>query len=210
MRLVNPIVRRWLDDGLADPEAFWARAARELPWFRPWDRAFDWEPPTFRWFIGGETNLACNALDHHVRARARRARRARRRQRARRAARLHLRAAALTRSSASPRRCAGIGIGKGDRITIYMPTCPEAIMLMLATVRIGAIHSVVFAGFGASALGDRIAASGSRLVFTADVTYRKGKDVAAEGDRRRGARGRAATPSSRSSSGSRGSAAPRR
>jgi acetyl-CoA synthetase len=72
----------------------------------------------------------------------------------------------------------GLGIRRGDRVTIYMPTSPEAIMLMLATVRIGAIHSVVFAGFGATALGDRIAASGSKAVFTADVTYRKGKDVA--------------------------------
>ncbi|HWC32741.1 MAG TPA: AMP-binding protein, partial [Actinomycetota bacterium] len=71
----------------------------------------------------------------------------------------------------------GMGVERGDRITIYMPTCVEAIALMLATVRIGAIHSVVFAGFGASALGERIAASGSRLVFTADATYRKGKDV---------------------------------
>jgi acetyl-CoA synthetase len=71
-----------------------------------------------------------------------------------------------------------LGLRKGDRITIYMPTSTEAIMLMLATVRIGAIHSVVFAEFGANALGDRIAASGSRLVFTADVTYRKGKNVA--------------------------------
>src|SRR4030095_16605148 len=71
----------------------------------------------------------------------------------------------------------GMGISKGDRVTIYMPTCPEAIILMLAVVRIGAIHSVVFAGFGEKALGDRIQASGSRLVFTADITYRKGKDV---------------------------------
>src|ERR1019366_9835183 len=71
----------------------------------------------------------------------------------------------------------GMGIGKGDRITIYMPTCPEAVILMLATVRIGAIHVVIFAGFGERALGDRIRASGSRLVFTCDVTYRKGKDV---------------------------------
>src|SRR5690606_12113233 len=70
-----------------------------------------------------------------------------------------------------------LGIGAGDRLTIYMPTCPEAIALMLATVRIGAIHSVVFAGFGAGALADRIAASGSRAVFTADVTWRKGKAV---------------------------------
>ena len=75
----------------------------------------------------------------------------------------------------------GMGIGKGDRLTIYMPVTPEAIMLMLATVRIGAIHSIVFAGFGAKALGDRVQASGSRLVFTADVTYRKGKNVRLKG-----------------------------
>src|SRR5215210_5511086 len=70
-----------------------------------------------------------------------------------------------------------MGISKGDRLTIYMPTCPEAIMLMLATVRSGAIHSVLFAGFGAGALGDRIRASGSRLVLATDITYRKGRDV---------------------------------
>ncbi len=75
----------------------------------------------------------------------------------------------------------GMGIQKGDRLTIYMPTCPEAIMLMLATVRIGAMHSVVFAGFGSKALGDRVVASGSKLVFTTDVTYRKGKDVPLKG-----------------------------
>jgi acetyl-CoA synthetase len=70
-----------------------------------------------------------------------------------------------------------MGVSKGDRITIYMPTIPEAIFTMLAAVRIGAIHVVVFAGFGAGALGDRIAASGSRLVFTSDIAFRKGKDV---------------------------------
>ena len=75
----------------------------------------------------------------------------------------------------------GMGIEKGDRLTIYMPTCPEAIMLMLATVRIGAIHSVVFAGFGEHALADRVSASGSKLVFTADITYRRGKDIPLKG-----------------------------
>src|SRR6185436_9992642 len=75
----------------------------------------------------------------------------------------------------------GMGIRPGDRITVYMPTCPEAIVLMLAIVRVGAIHSVVFAGFGAGALADRIKASGSRLVFTADLTFRKGKDVPLKG-----------------------------
>ena len=71
----------------------------------------------------------------------------------------------------------GMGIQKGDRITIYMPVCPEAIILMLATVRIGAIHSVVFAGFGAGALAERIQSSGSKLVFATDITYRKGADI---------------------------------
>ncbi len=71
----------------------------------------------------------------------------------------------------------GMGLQKGDRLTIYMPTCPEASIVMLASVRIGAIHSVVFAGFGAGALGDRVRASGSRALFIGDFTYRKGKDV---------------------------------
>src|SRR4029453_266914 len=71
----------------------------------------------------------------------------------------------------------GLGIRKGDRLTIYMPPCPESIALMLASVRIGAIHSVVLGGFGGKALADRIDASGSRLVFISDVTYRKGKNV---------------------------------
>jgi acetyl-CoA synthetase len=74
-----------------------------------------------------------------------------------------------------------LGLGKGDRVTLYMPLSPEALVLMLATVRIGAIHSVVFAGFGAGALADRIQASGSRLVATADVTTRKGADVPLKG-----------------------------
>src|SRR6185369_3276337 len=72
----------------------------------------------------------------------------------------------------------GLGVGRGDRVTIYMPTCAEAIVSMLACVRIGAIHSVVFAGFGHTALGDRIRASGSKVVLTADVTFRKGTEVA--------------------------------
>ena len=70
MDLINPIVRRWLRDGTDDPDAFWARAAAKLPWFRPWNEAFVWEPPTFRWFVGGRTNLCWNALDFHVEARA--------------------------------------------------------------------------------------------------------------------------------------------
>ena len=174
MDLVNPVVRRWIKEGQEDPEGFWARAAEGLPWFRSWDRVLDWSFPQFRWFVGARTNLAYNALDHHVR----------------RGRGGH--AALVWASEGGERRVLtyrqllhevervaaalrGMGIQKGDRITLYMPTCPEAIALMLAAVRIGAIHVVVFAGFGAKALADRIDASGSRLLFTADVTHRKGK-----------------------------------
>ncbi len=176
MDQISPSVERWLKDAAEEPDYFWGEAAEELPWFRKWDKVFEWQPPTFRWFIGGQTNLAYNCLDHHV-ANGRGDHTAliyanERGERqtftyAEMKARVELIAAALR----------GLGMNKGDRLTIYMPVCPEGIMLMLATVRIGAIHSVVFAGFGAGALADRILASGSKLVLTADVTYRKGGEV---------------------------------
>src|SRR5713101_4155333 len=176
MDLVSPVVRRWIEDARENPEAFWGRAAEQLPWLRTWDRVFEWTPPTFRWFTGGQTNLAYSALDHHVKRgwgehtalvyiNERGERRA-----FTYAQLLH----EVERLAAALR---GMGIQKGDRIAIYMPTTPEAIMLMLACLRIGAMHIVVFAGFGSGALADRIKAAGARLVFTSDVTYRKGKDV---------------------------------
>src|SRR5262245_33140493 len=176
MDLINPTVRRWMDDAAADPEGFWAKAAEESPWFRKWDRAFSWNFPNFKWFEGGLTNLAYNALDHHVRhGRGGRAALVYVNERGER--RVFTYAQLLHEVERVAGALRGMGIQKGDRITVYMPTSPEAIMLMLACVRIGAIHVVVFAGFGAGALGDRIRASGATLVFTTDVTYRKGKDV---------------------------------
>jgi len=174
--IVTPAVQHWIEDGRRDPESFWARAAGELPWFRLWDRVFEWTFPTFRWFIGAETNLAFNALDRHV-AGGRGGHTALVYLNERGERRTFTYAELLAQVEAVAASLRGLGIGKGDRLTIYMPTSPEAIALMLATVRIGAIHSVVFAGFGANALSDRIAASGSRLVFTADVTWRKGKEI---------------------------------
>lgn len=173
---MTPVVQRMLDDAQQDPEAFWARAATALPWFRTWDRVFEWTYPTFRWFLGAETNLAYNALDHHV-ARGWGGHAALIALDERGGRRVFTYAQLLYEVQRVSAALRAAGIGKGDRLTIYMPTCPEAVVLMLATVRIGAIHSVVFAGFGARALGDRIVASGSRLVVTADLTWRKGKDV---------------------------------
>ena len=176
MQLLNPMVEKWVNDAKQDPEGFWGRAAEQLPWFRKWDRVLDWNRPTFQWFVGGKTNLAYNALDHHVkRGWGGHAALVYLNERGER--RVFTYASLLAEVERTAAALRGLGIKKGDRITLYMPTCPEAIILMLATVRIGAIHSVVFAGFGAKALGDRIQASGSRLVFTADVTYRKGKET---------------------------------
>ncbi len=176
MSALSPDTQRWIDESRDDPDSFWAGAAAELPWFRPWTRAFEWTFPTFKWFIGAETNLAYNALDHHV-AQGRGGHRALVYFNERGERRAFTYADLLRHVEEVAAALRALGIGKGDRLTIYMPTCPEAIILMLASVRIGAIHSVVFAGFGARALADRITASGSRLVFTANVTYRKGKDV---------------------------------
>jgi hypothetical protein len=66
MTLITPIIQRWIDEGRRDPDALWAQAAGELGWFRGWDRVLEWDPPTFRWFVGGQTNLGYNAVDRHV------------------------------------------------------------------------------------------------------------------------------------------------
>lgn len=176
MNLISPIVQRWIQDAKDDPDAFWSRAAEQLPWLRRWDRVFEWTPPTFRWFIGGQTNLAYSALDHHVkRGWGGHAALVYLSERGERQVFTYAKLLHEVERLAAALR--GMGIQKGDRITIYMPTSAEAIMLMLAATRIGAIHVVVFAGFGAQALGDRVQASGSRLIFTTDITYRKGKNV---------------------------------
>ena len=168
---------RWRQEAEEDFEGFWARAAEELPWFRKWDKVFEPDYPSFRWFIGAQTNIAYNCVDRHIQEGAgdRTALIYANELGARQAFTYAELAVEVERVAAALR---GMGLTKGDRLTIYMPNCPEAAMLMLATVRIGAIHSIVFAGFGSQALADRINASGSRLVFTADVAYRKGAKVA--------------------------------
>src|SRR6267378_3447917 len=173
---LHPKVVAWKREATEDPEGFWGRAADELPWFRKWERVLEWEPPTFRWYRGGLSNLAYNCVDHHVKtgAGSRTAlitENERGEQRTYTYAQLH---DEVKRAGAALR---GLGIEKGDRIAIYMPTCAEAIVLMLGAIRIGVVILVVFAGFGAGALGERIRLAGARAVFATDVTYRKGKDV---------------------------------
>ncbi len=176
MDLINPVVRKYLRDGADDFESFWDREARNIPWLRTWDHVFEGDYPSFKWFVGAETNLSFACVDHHVRN-----------GRGGHTALIYasehgdrklMTYAQLQRSiEQAAAALRGMGLVKGDRLTIYMPNCLETVILMLATVRIGAIHSIVFAGFGAPALADRVRASGSKLIFTADVAYRKGSEV---------------------------------
>jgi acetyl-CoA synthetase len=177
MRLVgDSTLETLLSLGREDPERLWSDAAAELYWLRPWEHVFVAEPPSFRWFAGAETNLCAACLDRHVEVGE-----------GERAAVVYLNergerrvltyASLLRDVERAAAALRALGLGRGDRLTLYLPVCPEALVVMLAAVRIGAVHSVVFAGFGAGALADRIEASGSRLVVCADVTYRKGTDV---------------------------------
>jgi acetyl-CoA synthetase len=176
MGALHPKVAAWKREATEDPEGFWGRAAEALPWFRKWDRVLEWEPPTFRWYRGGLSNLAYNCLDHHVKTGAG-ARTALITENERGERRAFTYAELLEEAKRAGAALRGLGIRKGDRIAVYMPTCAEAIVLMLAAIRIGAVIIVVFAGFGAGALGERIRLAGARAVFATDVTYRKGRDV---------------------------------
>ena len=176
VQLINPVVQRWRREASDDPEGFWARAAAELPWFRPWDKVLDWQPPTFRWFLGGETNIAYNAVDRHVKAgRGGVAALVALNERGERNVLTY--AQLLTEVKRTAAALRALGIGEGDRVAVYMPTCAEAIVLMLACLRIGAIHLVVFAGFGAGALAERIKLAGAKALFASDSTYRRGNLV---------------------------------
>ena len=187
MELISPKIGAFCRAAKDDPDGFWARAAEALPWHRSWDRVFEWDPEKpdergryFRWFVGGQTNLSWNCVDRHVEAgNGGRAALVCEDERGARTVLTYAQFQHEVRATAAALR--GLGIGSGDRIGIYMPTCREAIVLMLACVRIGAVHIVVFAGFGSGALGDRLQMAGAKALFCADLTYRKGKEVALKG-----------------------------
>ena len=159
-----------------DPEAFWEKFADELEWSRRWDKVLDWNPPHAKWFVGGQLNVSVNCLDRHVRG-------ARRNQPAivwegEPGDRRTLTYAELFRDvSKFANVLRSLGIRKGDRVAIYMPLVPELAVAMLACARIGAIHNVVFGGFSAEALRDRINDAKARLLITADGGYRRGQIV---------------------------------
>lgn len=163
----------------ADRPAFWAKQARELlSWSKDFTQALDWsDPPFAKWFVGGEVNAAYNALDRHVEA-----------GNGDRVAiyfegepgdtRTYTYAQLTEEVKKAANAFESLGVAKGDRVAVYLPMIPEAVITLLACARIGAIHSVVFGGFSAEALRSRIDDAEAKLVVTADGTYRRGKPSA--------------------------------
>jgi len=165
------------DKAKADPAGFWAELAEtELDWFQKWDQVLDWQPPFAKWFVNGKINITYNCLDRHLTT-----------WRKNKAALIWEGepgdSRTLTYAQLHREVCEfanvlkQLGVGKGDMVGIYMPMIPEAAIAMLACARIGAPHSVVFGGFSAEALRDRLNDGKAKLVITADGGFRKDKAV---------------------------------
>src|SRR6266581_1105183 len=165
--------QRMYRESIRQPDKFWAREAKELSWQKRWRKVLEWKAPFAKWFIGGKLNLSENCLDRHLTTHRRN------------------KAAILWEGEPGEKRtltyqqlhtevCRFANvlkrnkIGKGARVIIYLPTIPEAAIAMLACARIGAVHSVVFGGFSAESILDRIADSGAIALITADGSYRRG------------------------------------
>ncbi|MEO8039936.1 MAG: propionate--CoA ligase [Betaproteobacteria bacterium] len=174
---MGEIYRAFHRRSLDDRDGFWREQAALIDWHRPFDQVLDYSRPPFaRWFIGGETNLCYNAVDRHLAARGDQQ------------ALVYISTETDQQKSftyrelyAEVNRCAAmmraLGVGKGDRVLVYMPMIPEAVFAMLACARIGAIHSVVFGGFASHSLASRIDDAQPRLVVSADAGMRAGKVV---------------------------------
>ncbi len=163
-------------ESVEQPEKFWARAAEELHWFRKWDKVLEWKAPWAKWFVGGQINLSYNCLDRHVQT-----------ARKNKAALIwesepgEIRTYTYQQLWKEVQKFANVlkslGVRKGDRVAIYMGMTPELPIAMLACARIGAPHSIVFGGFSANALVDRIHDSEAVAVVTQDGSYRRGAEV---------------------------------
>jgi acetyl-CoA synthetase len=162
------------EEAAADPPAWWAAQAEQLEWAEPWDTVLEWRLPFARWFVGGKLNASVNCVDRHVAA-----------GRGDRVAfhwvgepegetRTITYADLLVMVSKAANALASLGVESGDRVAIYMPMVPEAVVAMLACARLGAPHSVIFGGFSAEALSERILDCDARVVITADGGFRRG------------------------------------
>jgi acetyl-CoA synthetase len=157
-----------------DREGFWAEQARVLQWIRPWDRVLEWNPPHAKWFVGGKLNVSANCLDRHL------------------VGPIRNKAALIWEGEPGDRRVLTywdlarevrkaanalkrLGVEKGDRVAIYLPMVPEAVIAMLACARVGAVHSVIFGGFSAESVRDRVNDAEAKVLITADGGYRRGQ-----------------------------------
>ena len=166
---------------IADPQAFWADAAGELHWFEKWTKVLDWQLPVAKWFVGGKTNLSYNCVDRHALG-----------SRANKAAliwegepvadgKAEVRTLTYAELHVEVQKAANalkaLGIQKGDRVAIYMGMTPELAIALLACARIGAVHSVIFGGFAAHAIADRVNDSKCVAILTQDTSYRRGTEI---------------------------------
>src|SRR6058998_2803730 len=175
--------RKLYNESIRSPEKFWAKQARtELVWFRPWKKVLQWKEPFAKWFVGGQLNVSVNCLDRWLGTPT-----------ANKAALIWEGEPAADGKPGEERvltyaqlhrevcRLANVlkaqGLKKGDRAILYLPMVPEAAIAMLACTRIGVVHSVVFGGFSAQSVADRIQDSGAKMVVTADGGFRRGSAV---------------------------------
>ena len=168
--------KKMYNESIKNPQKFWAKAAGELDWFKKWNKVLEWKAPHSKWFVGGKLNMSYNCLDRHLNT--------------------HRRNKVALFFEGEPgdtktytyhqlyvevNKFANVlkknGINKGDRVCIYLPMIPEAVIAMLACTRIGAVHSIIFGGFSAQALIDRINDAKAKMVITADGGFRRGSIV---------------------------------
>ena len=164
------------NEAAADPEAFWAKQAEELHWFKKWDTILEWNEPFAKWFVGGKINVSYNCLDRHLET-----------WRKNKAAFIwegepgEVRTLTYLQLHREVCKFANVlkklGVNKGDRVAIYMPLVPELAVAMLACARIGATHTVIFAGFSADAIRDRVIDGQVKVIVTADGGYRRGHEI---------------------------------
>jgi acetyl-CoA synthetase len=159
-----------------EPEAFWAEAAGELEWFAPWEKVLEGEMGSAQWFVGGKLNLCHNCVDRHALG-ARREKTALLWEGEPGEVRRITYGELHTQVQRFANALKGLGVRRGDRVAIYMGMCPELAIAMLACARIGAVHSVIFGGFAAQAIVDRVNDSQCVAVVTQDVSYRRGVEV---------------------------------
>jgi acetyl-CoA synthetase len=163
-------------EAAASPDEFWGRMSQELTWFQPWTRVLDWDPPHAKWFTGGKLNVSFNCLDRHLST-----------SRRNKAAIIWEGEPGDTRTLTYQQlhtevcRFANVllhyGVQTGDRVALYLPLVPELAIAMLACARIGATHSVIFGGFSAEAIKDRVNDAGCKVIVTADGSWRRGNEV---------------------------------